>query len=111
MMIKIVMKGTIIQGTHNVYCGRGSPLGNPFVMENKSIAERNRVCDMYEGWFKEQANRNGSPVRNEMLRLLQLVKSGASINLQCFCKDEIKQTYIGRRCHCDTIRTSLMQHL
>ena len=34
------------------YIGRGSPLGNPFVM--KSEADRDRVCDQYAVWFDER---------------------------------------------------------
>lgn len=36
---------------YDVYIGRGSKWGNPFMMKNYSEEERNRVCDEYEKWF------------------------------------------------------------
>ena len=36
---------------YDVYIGRGSKWGNPFVMRDKSDHERDRVCDAYEAWF------------------------------------------------------------
>jgi hypothetical protein len=33
----------------HIYCGRGSPLGNPFTM--KGEYDRNKVCDQYQKWF------------------------------------------------------------
>jgi hypothetical protein len=38
----------------DVYIGRGSKWGNPFVMKDWSDEERNRVCDEYEKWFYTQ---------------------------------------------------------
>jgi len=35
----------------DVYIGRGSKWGNPFVMKNSSQEERTRVCAEYEAWF------------------------------------------------------------
>jgi hypothetical protein len=36
---------------YEIYIGRGSKWGNPFIMKNSSESERNRVCDEYENWF------------------------------------------------------------
>lgn len=36
---------------YDVYIGRGSIWGNPFIMKNYSQAERDKVCDEYEKWF------------------------------------------------------------
>ncbi|AJF40661.1 hypothetical protein AVV30_gp003 [Vibrio phage phi 1] len=80
-------------------------------MKDKSIAERNRVCDLYEDWFKKQANIKGSPARNTMLDLLARAKAGQTINLQCFCRDEVNNRNLHLRCHCETIRNSLLKHL
>lgn len=60
-----------------VYCGRGSPYGNPFRMFKES--ERNLVCDRFE---------------NEILPSLD-VSDLEGKDLVCFCAP--------KRCHCDAI--------
>lgn len=37
--------------SYDVYIGRGSKWGNPFVMRNNSQTERDRVCEEYEKYF------------------------------------------------------------
>ncbi len=82
---------------HTDYIGRGSPLGNPFVMHNNSDEERNRVCDLYDTWFEQQLITNHK-VREELDRLL--AKSLTyPVTLGCFCKP--------KRCHGDTIKKHL----
>lgn len=80
----------------NIYCGRGSALGNPYAMKDMSLEERNDVCDKYHILLKEQANVKDSPMRNEMIRILKLYKAGNNINLQCYCSP--------KRCHCESIK-------
>lgn len=36
---------------YDIYIGRGSIWGNPYRMDNKSLKERNRVCDLYIEYF------------------------------------------------------------
>ena len=36
---------------YDIYIGRGSKWGNPFIMRDYSQQERDRVCDEYEKWF------------------------------------------------------------
>mgnify|MGYP003532859431 CR=1 FL=1 len=43
---------------YDVYIGRGSKWGNPFVMRDKSDHERDRVCDAYHK-FKKEEEKNG----------------------------------------------------
>lgn len=93
---------TIFVGTkwdkNNYYIGRGSPLGNPFVMQNKSIEERNRVCDLYDQWFYEQLEKENLFLITELEKLHELSKQGDVI-LGCYCAP--------LRCHGDTIKTFL----
>lgn len=84
------------------YIGRGSPLGNPFVMRDKSQTERNRVCDAYEVWFKEQVDKDNPLVMNELRRLYRIAQKGDLV-LGCFCAP--------KRCHGETIKRFLEQHL
>jgi uracil-DNA glycosylase len=60
-----------------VYCGRGSPWGNPFVMKNES--ERDYVCDRFE---------------KEILPTLDVLPLRGK-DLVCYCAP--------KRCHCDSI--------
>ncbi len=84
-------------GYSSVYVGRGSPLGNPFVMHNESM--RDEVCNKYEEYFEEQKKIRNSPIRIELEKLLSRMVAGEKLNLQCFCKP--------RRCHADTLAASL----
>lgn len=82
---------------HNyIYCGRGSALGNPFPI--KPSQDRDKVCDMYEIWFDQQVNGEGSPEFFEQLEnIIEQAKNPLNqVNLGCFCAP--------KRCHCETIK-------
>lgn len=66
---------------YDVYIGRGSKWGNPFVMKDWSDEERNRVCDEYEMWFFTQQH---------LVDSLPELKDKV---LGCYCKP--------KRCHGD----------
>jgi hypothetical protein len=61
----------------SVYCGRGSPQGNPFVIGKDG--DRDTVCDRFE---------------QEILPTMD-VSHLRGMDLHCFCKP--------KRCHCDAI--------
>ena len=82
------------------YIGRGSPLGNPFVM--KSEADRDAVCDQYQAWFDRKVKNGDERVMNELRRLYRLAKKGDLV-LGCFCAP--------KRCHGETIKAFLEAHL
>lgn len=63
--------------TGAVYCGRGSPYGNPFRMKNES--ERDLVCDLFE---------------EKILPSLDVTALRGK-DLVCYCAP--------KRCHCDSI--------
>jgi hypothetical protein len=60
-----------------IYCGRGSPHGNPFIIGRDGT--RDEVCDRFEC---------------EILPVLDVTMLRGK-NLKCFCKPA--------RCHCDSI--------
>lgn len=60
-----------------VYCGRGSPYGNPFIIGKDG--DRDEVCDKFERYILP--NLDVSPLYGK--------------DLVCFCKP--------KRCHCDSI--------
>ena len=79
------MDKTIVVNKKNkkfdIYIGRGSKWGNPFIMKDYSEKERNRVCDEYISWFWEQ---------------FELIKSLPELRgkiLGCYCSP--------KRCHGD----------
>lgn len=67
---------------YDVYIGRGSKWGNPFVMQNKSDQERDRVIELYHNYLFE------SGLINDISELRGKV-------LGCFCKP--------KRCHGDIL--------
>ena len=75
-------------GTLVLYCGRGSVLGNPHVMQNNSKAERDRVCDLYEKQFPTLHQ------KSECYWIIEKLKRHP-VALQCFC--------VPKRCHCETV--------
>ena len=62
------------------YCGRPSPLGNPFVIGRDGA--RDDVCDKFEAWLPTQQ------------KLMTMLPGLAGRDLVCFCAP--------LRCHCDT---------
>lgn len=65
---------------YDIYIGRGSKWGNPFIMRDHSEIERNRVCDEYEKWFWT------TDLPNQLFELI-------GKTLGCYCKP--------LRCHGD----------
>ena len=82
-----------------VYVGRGSPLGNPFEMRDRSNAERNRVCDEYEPWLRKQYRQPGSPQRGALDQLVTRHRAGEDLRLECFCAP--------KRCHADFVKHAI----
>lgn len=70
-----------------VYVGRGSPFGNPFVMQNKSDEERARVIEEYRHWLWAQIQQGA--ITKEMLLELD------GKRLACYCAP--------RACHGDVL--------
>lgn len=99
-MITVVIKNN--RDPDIQYIGRGSPLGNPFKMQNQSEAERNRVCDLYHDWFYERVQSGDPKIITELRRLFKIARDG-NLNLGCFCAP--------RRCHGDTIKQFLDNQL
>ncbi|URC15151.1 hypothetical protein GD1_27 [Paraglaciecola Antarctic GD virus 1] len=92
-MINIInLNHTEKPSTNYFYCGRGSPVGNPFTLMNTS---RTRACELYENWFNEQVKIKNGSVNSYIDGMLQLYQH-ADITLGCFC--------FPKKCHCETIR-------
>lgn len=85
---------------NHIYCGRGSPVGNPFYMDTEK--ERDHVCNLYEDWFKKEMALKPTKL-TEFVDNLVLLASMGNINLGCFCAP--------KRCHCDTIKQYIEEQL
>lgn len=81
------------------YIGRGSPLGNPYPMENNTLAERDRVIALYKVWFNEKLKERDPVVCNELKRLYDLAKERGELILGCYCTP--------KRCHGEVIANFL----
>lgn len=77
-----------------VYIGRGSILGNPFVLKDMSDEERDEVCDKYEDYFYEQIDNDPKFLATVESLLLKAEKS--KVILGCYCSP--------KRCHGETIK-------
>ena len=78
---------------NHIYCGRGSPVGNPYLISKH--LDRDTVCDLYEKWFNKEMLKKYSTVTSFVNNLVALAHI-QDINLGCFCAP--------RKCHCDTIK-------
>jgi hypothetical protein len=93
-----------IRNTNNVtpkdafYCGRGSPVGNPYVMKNNSLKERNKACEYFEIIFEQKRMTEPKFARYLGLMKQELVE-GRVVKLACWCAP--------LRCHCETIKNWL----
>lgn len=79
---------------------RPSPLGNPYPIGPN--ANRDKVCDDYEIWFKTQIEINDPLVCHELMRLHRVGKINGVVRLGCFCSPA--------RCHGDTIADFMMNN-
>lgn len=82
---------------------RGSPLGNPFEMKDRSQEERDRVCDEYAVYISKKIAEKDTAICRELNRIYVLAKQGKNVYLQCCCAP--------KRCHGDTIKRIIEEKL
>lgn len=85
IMTKVVNK---YYEPYDIYIGRGSPYGNPYVIGKDG--DRDEVCDKYQKDFNERIQKD--PEFVELVNLLEGKRLG------CFCKQKTREV----RCHGDT---------
>lgn len=93
---------TVKEGECDVYCGRGSVLGNPFAHRAGTkakfiVASREIAVERYKEYFKEQMLYNNDFLL-EMRRIYALAKNN-DVNLVCYCSPQ--------KCHCEVLRDFL----
>lgn len=81
------------------YIGRGSPLGNPFVIGKDG--SREQVIAKYRVWLNEQIMRKNPVVLDELNRLGNKAIDEKGLALQCFCYP--------KPCHGEVIKEKLVK--
>jgi len=93
--IRVLNKGRARRGLYGVYIGRGSPLGNPFIIGKDGT--RAEVIDKYKPYL-ENALKEGNPVIVKAMNdISEMSMQYAGVNLLCHCKP--------KRCHGDVIKS------
>lgn len=83
-----------------IYCGRGSVLGNPYVIG--ADGDRNAVCAKYQVYFDGLINDQNNPITIEVKRIYKIART-TNVVLLCFCAPA--------KCHCITIKNEIDKHL
>ena len=99
----------------NIYCGRGSALGNPFKLGVQG--DRDIVCDLYHEYFYDTIDEvaflelwdlvgyedimksNIKPQMKQLYLIFNKLVNGEDVNLGCYCTPN--------RCHVETIKEFL----
>lgn len=83
----------------NVYCGRGSPLGNPFIIGKHGT--RTEVIEEYRTHF--EANKFGFYGEEQLNHIKKIYVNHGQVNLVCWCAP--------KACHCDVIKEHIEKEL
>lgn len=86
-------------GKSGEYIGRGSPLGNPFVIGKDGTREQ--VIAKYRVWLQEQIDKGNPVVLDELNRLGNKAIDEKGLALQCFCYP--------KPCHGEVIKEKLVK--
>ena len=95
-MIKIINLRIIKPSEpYDFYIDRRRAIGNPFYMRTE--ADRDRVCNAYEEWFKSAIKELGSDsIIHSLIELRRVYKKYGRLRLFCWCAP--------KRCHGETIK-------
>jgi hypothetical protein len=90
-------------GKVDVYCGRGSVLGNPFSHKEGTkaryvVESRDEAVEAYRAYFGKQVM-NSAEFVNELRRIYRIARK-SEVNLVCYCAP--------LNCHCNVIRGFLL---
>jgi len=79
------------KGDDGIYCGRGTPLGNPFMGGNRS-----ECCNKYYLWLLEQIYSSNESVIDMINEIDRVGKKKGEVTLLCSCAP--------KECHTEKIR-------
>lgn len=90
-MITVVNSKNHIPTNHDIYIGRGSPLGNPFThlpvnitKAKYQVATRSESISKYKSYIIEQL-KNNLWAKGYFDKIVNMAKDG-DVNLLCYCK-------------------------
>lgn len=107
-IINVVNKRKHKSTSHDFYCGRPSPLGNPFshlttgTLAKFVVGSREESITKHKEYFLEELKKDGK-VKGEFLKIWKHVMEHGTANLICFCAPQ--------SCHCDNIKEELLNQL
>lgn len=79
------------------YIGRGTALGNPFVMIDE--VDRDEVVELYDQWFEAKCYDQSLPILYTLAQLYAKAVHAGGLELGCHCAP--------RRCHGDVVKAKL----
>jgi hypothetical protein len=85
---------------HVEYIGRGSPLGNPYILNRDGT--RDEVCDMYYRYIHRHILLGNKLIIDELKRLKAIAEQ-EPLFLECFCKP--------KRCHGDIVKKIICEEI
>jgi len=91
--IRVVNKYKEDKNITGIYIGRGSPLGNPYVIGKDGTREE--VIEYYRDYLKYQVDNNNKEIIDVLNYIAKASGTEEGINLICFCKP--------KACHGDVI--------
>jgi hypothetical protein len=99
MAIKVVNKHFHKPTKNDIYCGRGSALGNPFTINKPSsvanVGTRAKAVEYFKFYLDNKLAAKDERIRNAMNQIYIKAKNG-DVNLVCYCAP--------KACHCDYIK-------
>jgi hypothetical protein len=100
MSITVVNRHYHAASAQDIYIGRPSSLGNPFVIGKDG--NREEVINKYKAWISGQMKSNNR-IKNALAYIVKRVKDGDAISLVCYCAPQL--------CHGDIIKSIIEQAL
>lgn len=101
MSITVVNKYRITPAKTDIYVGRGSPLGNPFIIGTHGTREE--VIDKYKVHLAKATKLYQADVCNALNNIMSRHLKGEPVRLVCYCKPQA--------CHGDVIKDMILKFI
>lgn len=106
MAITVVNKRFHKPTKNDIYCGRGSVLGNPFTINNKdslsNVGSRTKAIEYFKFYLDNKLAAKNKNICDAMNKIYLRAKNG-DVNLVCYCAP--------KACHCDYIKSLVEEQL
>ena len=95
--ITVINKKVDKNFSNEVYIGRGSILGNKFIIGEKM--SRSQACEHYDIWLKKEIKRKKKVYSFMVTLAKRVVRTKGTTWLGCYCKP--------KQCHGDSVKEQL----